>query len=292
VVIDFAAGWAMVIQQNQAGQFSLAWEQPATMPTLLTLLDLNNNSTVDFVFGDTSFGVSQSFVRLVPVGWDGQAFVDLSHDPIASTNVHLDEVKIEDVTGDGRLEIIMRGGTFGSLAAGPNRISTFTYTWSDVGYILLSQEPDLPQDYYFFLVDANRHFVAGDLETAVAIYENSFDSADAFLDTPHQRAFAEFQLMLAYLLLGDEDSAALWANSGNYPDQLYSQVKQTFWELYQGNRDWTTAAEAARKQVRLAGYDKAQLVPWVGYANTPLSLEDILPCAECLQGSIGSQYGP
>jgi hypothetical protein len=98
--------------------------------------------------------------------------------------------------------------------------------------------------------------------------------------------------MLAYLLLEDGESAAYWANSGNYSDQLYSEVKQIFWDIYQESNDWTAAAEAARRRVRLAGFERSQLVPWVGYANTPLDLEDILPCADCLQGSIGSNFGP
>ena len=63
-------------------------------------------------------------------------------------------------------------------------------------------------------------------------------------------------------------------------------------DTYQESNDWAIAAENARKHIRLAGFENAQLVPWVGYANTPLSLEDILPCSNCLQGSIGSQFGP
>ena len=292
--LDLLAGWVMVIQQDEAGHFVLTWAEPATNPEFLSITDLNGDSTLDFVYGEVSYGVSQAYVNIVPVRWDGQAFINLAYELIASTNVHLDEVRIEDITGDDKQEIIIRGGTFGSLAAGPNRTSTFTYGWSEDGYVLLAQEPDLPQEYYFFVVEANQRLVTGDLETAIAIFENSLSSEVAIYDfyADHQRAFAEFQLMLAYLLLDDEAGAAVWANNGHYPDQLYSQVKQTFWNIYQDSHNWTIAAEAARKQVRLAGFEKAQLIPWVGYANTPLFLEDILPCAACLQGSIGSQYGP
>jgi outer membrane protein assembly factor BamB len=285
-------GWAMVIEQDADGLYNLAWAKPASAPESLAVVDLNGDSGLDFVYGDQVFQVSQSYVTVVPVGWSGQAFVDLSHEPIASTNVHLDEVRIEDTTGDGLSEIIIRGGTYGSAGAGPDRTSTLTYTWSEDGYVLLSQVPDLPQEYYFFLVDGNQQLIAGEFETAIAIYESSLFSDDAIYDSyaDHQRAFAEFQLMLAYLLLKDEEGAAVWANSGHYPEQFYSEVKEVFWNIYSESHDWVAAAEAARKRVRLAGFDRVQLVPWVGYANTPLSLEDILPCSECLQGSIGSQY--
>lgn len=292
--MDSPDGWEIIIQQDADDQFNLAWMETAANPEILSITDLNSDKNLDVVFGDVSYGASQSYVTIIPVGWDGQAVVNLALEPIASTNVHLDEVRIEDTTGDNRQEIIIRGGTFGSLAAGPNRTSTFTYGWSENGYVLLLQEPDLPQEYYFFLVEANQHLVAGELEAAISIYEDSFSSEDAiyYYNADHQRAFAEFQLMLAYLLQNDEERAAFWANSDNYPDQLYSQVKQTFWKAYQENRDWTTAAELARKQVRLAGFERAQLIPWVGYANSPLSLEQILPCKDCLQGSIGSEFGP
>ena len=182
------------------------------------------------MYADTNYGASQSYVTIIPVGWNGEAFIDLSDESIASTNVLLDEVKIENMLGDEHAEIIIRGGTYGSLAAGPNRTSTFTYSMSDNGYILVSQEPVLPQDYYFFLVEANQEFVAGNLEEAVSIYENSYQTDDAlyYYPTDHQQAFAEFQLMLAYLLLEDEASASKWANTNNFPEQLYSEAKKIF----------------------------------------------------------------
>jgi hypothetical protein len=287
-------GWVIVFQQEAAGQFTLAWSRPAALPELLVTSDLNGDGLLDFVYGDTFSGAHTATVWIVPVGWNGQVFIDFSLEPIASTNVYLDEVRIEDTTGDGRPEIIIHGGTYGSAGAGPNRASTFTYTWSEDGYVLLSQEPDLPQEYYFFLLKANERLVAGDWEAAVAIYVDSLFSENAIYDgnVEHQRAFAEFQLMLAYLLLGDETTAATWATSGHYPNEFYSEVKQIFWESYQANHDWTTAAEAARRRVRLAGIDRIQLIPWVGYANSSLTLEQICPCVDCLQGSIGSQFGP
>lgn len=293
--VDFWEGWALVIEQKVNGQYQLAWSRPAVMPNIVTVTDVNGDGWADFVFVDVSYGVSQAYGTVIPVAWDGQVYQNLAYEPIATTNIIPEQVRVEDTTGDGRLEIIIHGGTYGSAGAGPNRASTFTYTLSEQGYVLLSQEPDLPQLYYFFLVDANYRLVAGDYEGAIALYASSYSSWDAIFsdyDDDHQHAFAEFQLMLAYLLLGDEEMAARWANTGAYPDQLYSEVKLIFWDVYQESHDWTAAAEAARKRVRLAGVSRAQLTSWVGYANTALTLDDICPCADCLQGSLGSLYGP
>lgn len=298
IVIDidnyFLPGWVLLAIQEANGSYYLAWVRPATTPQFVTVADLNNDGITDFIYNDTVYGASQSFVTILPVGWNGSGFVDLSSEPIASTNVLPQQIRIEDINGDGKLEIIIRGGTYGSAAAGPNRTSTYTYGWTDTGYVLLSQVPDLPQGYYFFLMDANTQFTAGNYAEAIQIYEDSLFSGDAIYDfqADHQRAFAEFQLMLAYLLLGDETNAAAWATTGNYTDKLYGQVKQVFWDTYQATRDWTTAAEAARTRVRQAGYARAQLVSWVGYANVPLTLEEICPCTDCLQGTLGSPYYP
>lgn len=288
-------GWILIVQEDANGQYAISWSQLGHITTLLSVTDLNNDGTIDFIAGDWWVGGPTASVALIPVGWNGQEFVELSKETITSTNIRYQNITIEDTNDDGFLEIIFLGGSFGSAGAGLTRESTFTYVWSEDGYVLESKIPVLPQDYYFFLVDANEQLVAGNYEAAIAIYESSFDTENAIYNSyiaDHQRAFAEFQLMLAYLLLGDEESAAEWATSGNYPNELYTEVKQTFWDIYQQANDWTTAAEAARTQVRLAGFQANQLHPYLGYANSPLTLEDILPCAKCLQGTIGNQYGP
>lgn len=288
-------GWILVVQQEANGQYAIAWSEMAHIPILLSVTDLNDDDTTDFVAGDWWLGIHTASDGLFPVGWNGEEIVALSQEPIHSTNILYETIMVEDTDNDGFVEIVFQGGTYGSAGAGLTRNSTFTYVWSEEGYVLESKVPDLPQEYYFFLVDANDQFVAGNYEAAIAMYESSIDTEDAIYnsyDVDHQRAFAEFQLMLAYLLLGDEESAVEWATSGNYPDQFYSEVKQIFWDSYQDTHNWTAAAEAARTRVRLGGIEQNQLSSWLGYANSILTLEEILPCADCLQGSIGSLYVP
>jgi outer membrane protein assembly factor BamB len=285
-------GWLLILQGGTARDYRLLWAEPTAMPCVMIVRDLNGDGLQNIVYSETFLGAHTASVALFPIGWRHDSLVDLSSGRIRTTNADLAEARIEDTTGDGRAEIIIRGGTFGSAGAGPSRTSTFTYGWSDDGYILLSEVPDLPQDYYFFLMDANQLLLQGSYSTAIEMFETSMFSDDAFYygQIERQRAFAEFQLVLAYLLLGDESGAGRWASSGNYPDELYSQVKEIFWTQYQATKDWTMAAEAARTRVRLAGYERAQIIDWVGYANRPLDLNSICPCPDCLQGTIGSAY--
>lgn len=294
VHINNGSGWVLAFLQTSPDQYEIAWAQEATTSLLLAVVDLNKDGLTDFIYSDTIYGASQSTVTIYPIGWQDGSLKGFSTRPILSTNVWVDEINIEDVDGDGFVDIVFRGGTFGSAAAGLNRESTFTYSLQDGAYELASQESILPQDYFFFVVDANQLLTSGKLEEAVALYEDTLDSEDAIYsyNAIHQRAFAEFQLMLAYLLLDDEVKAAEYAGNGRYQDQLYGEIKQIFWETYQATQSWTEAAEVARKHIRLAGYKNSQLVYWVGYANTPLTLNDIVPCETCLQGSIGSDYGP
>ncbi len=296
VYTDNWPGWFLTLIQTSPSQYEPAWVRTneANRFQLLAVIDLNNDGLTDFVYSEAIYGASQSTVTIHPVGWQNGKLKSLSTNPISSTNVWVEDIQIEDVDGDGFIDIGFRGGTYGSLAAGPNRESTFIYSWRNGSYELISQEPTLPQEYFFFLVEANQLLTAGKYEEAIDLYKNTMATEDAiyYYNTPHQRAFAEFQIMLAYLLLNDEAAAVAYAENGRYQDQLYGKVKQIFWETYQGTRNWTETAEAARTHVRLAGYQKAQLVEWVGYANTSLTLNDIVPCAACLQGTIGSDMGP
>lgn len=296
VYTDNWPGWFLTLIQTSPSQYEPAWVRTneANRFQLLAVIDLNNDGLTDFVYSEAIYGMTQSTVTIHPVGWQNGELESLSANPISSTNVWVEDIQVEDIDGDGFIDIVFQGGTYGSSAAGPNRPSTFMYSVRDGMYELVSQEPTLPQEYFFFLVEANQLLTAEKYEEAIDLYKNTMATEDAiyYYNTPHQRAFAEFQIMLAYLLLNDEAAAAAYAENGRYQDQLYGEVKQIFWETYQGTRNWTEAAEAARTHVRLAGYQKAQLVEWVGYANTPLTLNDIVPCDVCLQGTIGSDMGP
>ena len=109
-----------------------------------------------------------------------------------------------------------------------------------------------------------------------------------------EMAFAEYELMLANVRLGDDQAAAQWAETGHYATQLYSQIKIAFWQEYQKNHDWTAAAEVARLQARLAGPERMQPWPidWAGFPGY-ITLEQICPCPKCVQGPLAywSMFG-
>jgi hypothetical protein len=136
-------------------------------------------------------------------------------------------------------------------------------------------------------LDANEKMLSGDYVGVISLLQDSLTSSAHIDRTETETACAEYQLMLANVLLGNDQAAARWAESGHYATQLYSQVKVEFWQEYQRNRGWTTAAEAARLRARLAGPERMQPWPvdWAGYPGY-ITLEQICPCPKCLQGPL------
>lgn len=285
---DYASeGWALIVGKNLEGSYILEMSMPALNPINEQLVDLNNDGWEDIVYETKIYGANFSGNSVTAVLWDGSS----SQLAGSLSMINMGERIIEDRTGDGMQEIILHGGEMFSVAAGLTRPITQVYALQDNQYKLISEQPDLPQPYYFFVMDANELFLAEEYEAAIVLYQSTINSEEAIYNwyAPHQKAFAELQIMLAYILLDDMENAAQWAGLDEYAGELYGQVKSIFWEKYQQTNDWTIAAESARLRVRQAGFENVQLDN-VGYENRYLALHSIIPCSDCLQGEIGNPY--
>jgi len=292
-------GMVIVLCQDADRRYQPVYVRLAVDPVLEAVADLDQDGQLELVYSEKELGVTALGVYVNPLKWDGQAFVDMIEEPIETTSVEpdIEYVWVKNVTGDGKIEIQLFGGTNGSAAAGPTRNYTFTYALVDGKYQLVTKKPDSAYKYFFVIVDAHTLLMEGDLDGAISAFQDALTAPDALRKAEqepwkeglhHMQAFAEYQLMLAYLMKGDENSAATWAASGHYPQALYSQIKTLFWETYQADHDWVAAAEVARTRARLVGHDAIQLIPYLGYANDDMGLEDVCPCAECRQGYIGA----
>lgn len=300
IISEAWEGVVFILRKDSQGAYLPAYvDWNYSDPKIQAIIDLDLDGDKEFIYNITIHGASEATTSVIPLNWNGETFVNMALDEITSTNVDLIEVK--NITGDDKQEITIHGGTAGSGAAGPIRESTDIYALSEGKYILFDQIPEpasnLMDNYFFLMVDAHKAFMNGDLKDAIQRFENALFSPKASASLKeypahieHMQAFAEYQLMLAYLLSGNEEKAKEWAVTGHYPDRLYSQVKEIFWQTYQESHEWTPAAEAARTRARLAGFTRLQLIPWPGWKNETMDLEDVCPCKECRQGWIGSLW--
>jgi outer membrane protein assembly factor BamB len=301
----YSEGWLSVIRQNQQG-YEVAWLDTSGLPGLDLAIGSSSNSG-DFVIGDlnadghndlvytmTWVGVCTLSMRVIPLSWNGMAFVSLDPAGLISLN-DMTDLKVVAQPNSGQKQIIITGGVSGcSYGLTQQYEKTITYSLHDGVYALDTTVPSLHRQYYFYLLDANQKLLDGDNAGVITLLKDSLTSAAPTERTETEMAFAEYELMLANVRLGNDQAAAQWAESAHYPAELYSQIKIAFWHGYQKNHDWTMAAEVARLRARLAGPERMQPWPIDGFGFPGyITLEQIIPCPECVQGPLArwSMFG-
>ncbi|WP_420644773.1 hypothetical protein [Candidatus Leptofilum sp.] len=200
------------------------------------------------------------------------------------------DVRFEDWSGNGRLELIQHGGFISSVGAGPyQRGYTEVWAWQPAQnqFGLIETFLD-PSNYRFHLLyEANDAFAAGEYETAIAKYtevvENPNLDDGLGLTLPEStydpsRQFAAFRLMLTYLLLDDMDNAQVWSGwlYSNYPNGHITDGVIAFWEDYNFNQSVSLACTAVTNILNTFPNPTGSLAD-LGYALPSLNAESVCP---------------
>jgi hypothetical protein len=92
------------------------------------------------------------------------------------------------------------------------------------------------------------------------------------------RQFAAFRLMLAYMQLGDMDSATVWSGwlYVNYPNTAIEDAVITFWEDYNFNHSAASACTAVTNILTTFPNPTGPLAD-LGYALPSLTAESVCP---------------
>ncbi len=101
---------------------------------------------------------------------------DLAPEKIEITG--LEDATVEEATGDGQLDLVLRGGVITSAAAGPPRPFRNTLSWSGLRFFV-DEQPDPTRYLFHAIVDADALFASGDYAGARERYELA--AADATL---------------------------------------------------------------------------------------------------------------
>ncbi len=256
---------------------------------LLTITDVNLDRQPDVVWTDHTCGASTCFDTVQVTSWDGSQWRNWTRDAITMAYA---EINLEDTTpvGQGQ-EIIMHGGAYGSVGAGPVRERTEVWVSLDgAPYTLLSLTYDPSLCLYHTVIDANAALLQGTAEgfaEAEALYQQALsdDSLEACWNRSDEidelRSFSQFRLALLAGYLGDGTAASeqLTTLSEQYPESIYSQVGQVWQTAYAETED-AAAACAVVNDFAVKNPATYEILADYGYANPTFAADEVCPILE------------
>jgi tetratricopeptide (TPR) repeat protein len=249
-------------------------------PALMEVDDLNGDGLTEMAFSFTECGAHTCFTTVHIVTSGAGNYQNLTGEGIAMSYV---EPYFSDRDGDGLRELIMHGGTIGSVGAGPQRERTEVYTWNGGAYVLSETVYDYSNYLYFRVLDANQALMGGEYERAATLYREAIDnpSLDVWMEESEREglvAFSRYRLSLAHLVLGEVElaQASLDELLVEQPDNLYAQVAQVFWDTYQRTANLRAACEEVGA-FAAANPETAEVLTNYGYGNPTFTAEEVCP---------------
>jgi hypothetical protein len=262
----------------------LVWE--VSYPVLLMVDDINADGHQEVVIEHHECGASTCFTSLLIGQWDGRRWHDVVADPI--TQAYTDYTMV-DHDGDGLVDIVMHGGTYGSVGAGLQRPHTQVFAWRDGVYRLVEDTPDPSDHPYYQMLDANTALANEDWDTALSLalavvnYPGMYED-DGWL-TPDAWArivgYATLEAMFVYAQQGDVEAmrqvhASLLVRAYSAPNDPYPDAAGHTLEVYEATSDPLAACIAAEEFIA-ARVENAPFFEWYGYGTERLTLDRICP---------------
>jgi hypothetical protein len=274
----------LLILDRDDGRFGLAYraaaDSPLLDPELMEVDDLNGDGHTELAYSSSSCGAHTCFTTVYVVASGTGTYEDLTGGGVEMAYV---EPSFTDWDGDGLRELIMHGGTIGSVGAGPQRGRTEVYGWDGANYVLGDTAYDPSNYLYFRVVDANVAFLTGDYDRAIALYREAIDNPGLtiWMDESEREelaAFSRYRLSLTYLVLGEVDQAQAARDEllVEQPDNIYAQVVGVLWETYLGEGSLRAACEEVTAFATL--YPQAvEVLADYGYANPTFTPQEVCP---------------
>ncbi|HRW47063.1 MAG TPA: VCBS repeat-containing protein, partial [Caldilinea sp.] len=269
------------------GSHTLAYRaRPAGQISILAADDINEDGQPDLAWLDTTCGASTCFDTVMVRSWDGAQWNDWTSSTIvmAYADVTLDE---ERENGQG-LEIILAGGEYGSVGAGPQRART--EVWGSVDgepYTLMDKVYERSTCLYFKVLDAGEALTryqeiglvqAREMYNEAVTNRNLVPCGQRPGEADELRSFSLFRLALVDAYAGEPDAAAesVAQLQQAYPDSIYAALGQAWLDAYQagGNIADACAAATAFAEQNPESYEA---LSDYGYANPTFTATDLCP---------------
>lgn len=277
----------LLVFMSESNGFSLSYQaRPAGQISMLAANDVNLDGQPDLVWVDTTCGASTCFDTAMVRSWDGSAWVDWSASAIVMAYA---EVRLDDVrdTAEGR-EIVLRGGEYGSVGAGPQR--SRTEVWGSVGgapYRLLDTVYERSNCLYFKVLDANEALARYEeigLVQAREMYNEAVTSRNLVKcgqrsdELNELRSFSLFRLALIYAYEGNAELTAetVAQLQDAFSDSPYAAIAAEWFEVYAEEDDIVAACAAATTYAE-ANPETYTALSDYGYANPTFTAADLCP---------------
>jgi hypothetical protein len=249
-------------------------------PSILDVDDINGDGHTELAFTSTSCGAHTCFTAVYIIASGAGMYNDLTGGGIEMSYA---EIYFSDSDGDGTPELVMYGGTIGSVGAGPQRARTEVYRWDGAAYTLSETIYDPSNYLYFKVLDANQALLDGEYERAATLYGEAIENSDLDIwmeerEREELTAFARYRLSLTYLILGETGEAQLARDEllAQQPGHIYAQVVRVLWDTYVIDGDLRAACEAVGS-FAAAHPETAAVLADYGYSNPTFTTEEVCP---------------
>jgi len=249
-------------------------------PALIEVDDLNRDGHTDLAFSSTECGAHTCFTTVHIVTSGTGMYESLTGDGIEMSYV---DPYFSDWDGDGVPELIMHGGTIGSVGAGPQRERTEVYKWDGAVYVLAETMNDYSNYLYFKVLDANQAIMGGDYETAARLYREAVDNPglEVWMEESEREklvAFSRYRLSLIYLITGGIELAEATRDEllSAQPDNIYAQVVTLLWDAYQREPSLQSACEEVGR-FAASHPEAAEVLADFGHGNPTFTADEVCP---------------
>jgi hypothetical protein len=274
-ILDRSAGsWGVAFQSpgtEDGGGFMVSLAGGGTLDDVLwAVQDVNGLPGAEVVYRIETCGAHTCYTTVEVYGWTGTTYADLTDGDIG---ISYADTALEDTDLDGDLEIILHGGSIGSVGAGPTRTRTELYAWNGQQYVLVQTILDPSEFLYHNVLDADDAFFAGDLVLALDRYTRALQNVSLLQWKENERAemdpYLHFRITLTYMAQGGasaEAAQSLDAAINSYPGSLHGEMARAFRDAWQPAGDTTAGCRAADAYVQ-ANLDAFQEFWYFGYGN-------------------------
>jgi hypothetical protein len=249
-------------------------------PALLEVGDLNGDGHTEMAFSSTSCGAHTCSLTVHVASSGTGTFEDLTGGGI---DMSYAQASFTDWDGDGVPDLVMHGGTIGSVGAGPQRERTECYKWDGGSYVFSETVYDPSNYLYFKVLDANQALGDGEHERAALLYREAIDddTLQIWMEEREREdlaAFSRYRLSLTYLLLGEVSLAQAARDELliEQPDSVYAQVVTVLWDAYQRETNLRTACDEVGVFAAL-NPQVAEVLADYGYGNPTFTPEEVCP---------------
>lgn len=280
----------LLIFMSEGDAFTLNYQaRPAGQVAMLAADDINLDGKPDLAWVDTTCGASTCFDTVIVRSWDGAAWADWTDSTIVMAYA---EVKLTDArdTVQGS-EIVLTGGEYGSVGAGPQRART--EVWGSIEgapYTLLDTVYERSNCLYFKVLDAGEALEryqeiglvqAREMYTEAVTNRNLVKCGARADELNELRSFSLFRLALIYAYEGEATLAAesVAQLQRAYPDSPFAGVAETWLAVYQAEGDIAAACAAVTAYAETTPAAVEALSDY-GYANPTFTAADLCPALD------------